>query len=190
MDFKPFDARHYPTLPVDEGYGEWARTYDTVVQDEMDLRLLARLDVDWAAAARALDLACGTGRIGQWLRAQGVATLEGLDFTPAMLAKARARGVYDRLLKGDVRATGLPEAVPPSELPAGTQEGINDWKRTGYGGPCPPIGRHRYFFKLYALDTGLALQQPTKAELVKAMDGHILAEAVLMGTYQKRGSKD
>jgi SAM-dependent methyltransferase len=112
MEFKPFDARHYPTLAVGEGYDAWARTYDTVVQDEMDLRLLARLtEVGWAAAGRVLDLACGTGRIGQWLRAQGVASLDGLDLTPAMLANARARGVYDSLLEGDVRATGLPDAA-------------------------------------------------------------------------------
>jgi SAM-dependent methyltransferase len=111
MEFKPFDARHYPTLAVSEGYDEWARTYDTVVQDEMDLRLLARLAVEWAAAGRVLDLACGTGRIGQWLRAQGVARLDGLDFTRARLAKARARRVYDDLREGDVRATGLPDAA-------------------------------------------------------------------------------
>ena len=79
-------------------------------------------------------------------------------------------------------STGLPEAV--SALPPGTKEGINDWKRTGYGGPCPPVGRHRYFFKLYALDTVLSdLGEPTKAELLKAMEGHVLGEAVLMGTY-------
>ena len=66
-------------------------------------------------------------------------------------------------------------------------EGINDWKRTGYGGPCPPIGRHRYFHKLYALDVVLAdLHRPTKAALEKAMAGHVLAEAQLMGTYEKR----
>jgi Raf kinase inhibitor-like YbhB/YbcL family protein len=82
-------------------------------------------------------------------------------------------------------ATGLEEAV--SSLPEGTMEGKNDWKRTGYGGPCPPIGRHRYYFKLYALDTVLDdLGEPTKDELVKAMAGHIIAEAELMGTYQKR----
>jgi hypothetical protein len=70
MEFKPFDARHYPTLAVSEGYAEWARTYDAVVQDEMDLRLLTRLrEVEWTAAGRVLDLARGTGRIGQWLRA-------------------------------------------------------------------------------------------------------------------------
>jgi Raf kinase inhibitor-like YbhB/YbcL family protein len=81
-------------------------------------------------------------------------------------------------------ATGLPEAV--SKLPAGTREGLNDWQRTGYGGPCPPIGRHRYYHKLYALDTTLGdLGTPTKAKVEAAMKGHILAEAVLMGTYQK-----
>jgi Raf kinase inhibitor-like YbhB/YbcL family protein len=81
----------------------------------------------------------------------------------------------------------LPEAIEPKALPAGTREGTNDWKRTGYGGPCPPIGRHRYFHKLYALDTVLPeLKRPDKAALEKAMAGHILAEAQLIGTYQKR----
>ena len=83
-------------------------------------------------------------------------------------------------------STGLPEAVAPAALPAGTREGRNDWKRTGYGGPCPPIGRHRYFHKLYALDIVLPdLKQPTKAELERAMQGHVLAKVELMGTYQK-----
>ena len=82
---------------------------------------------------------------------------------------------------------GLPEAVLSSALPAGTREGVNDWKRTGYGGPCPPIGRHRYFHKLYALDTVLPdLQRPDKAAVEKAMQGHVIAQAVLLGTYQKR----
>lgn len=83
-------------------------------------------------------------------------------------------------------ATGLPEAVASTALPAGTREGKNDWKRTGYGGPCPPIGRHRYFHKLYALDTVLPdLRQPTKAQLEKAMEGHVLEKVELLGTYQK-----
>jgi Raf kinase inhibitor-like YbhB/YbcL family protein len=84
-------------------------------------------------------------------------------------------------------AGSFPEGIPSRQLPAGTEAGINDWKRTGYGGPCPPIGRHRYFFKLYALDTVLSgLNRPTKAEVEAAMRGHVLGEAVLMGTYQKR----
>lgn len=83
---------------------------------------------------------------------------------------------------------GLPEGATSRALPAGTREGTNDWKRQGYGGPCPPIGRHRYFFKLYALDTMLGdLHHPTKAKLLQAMDGHVIQEAQLMGTYQKRG---
>ncbi|MBI2382765.1 MAG: YbhB/YbcL family Raf kinase inhibitor-like protein [Gammaproteobacteria bacterium] len=81
-------------------------------------------------------------------------------------------------------ATGLPEGV--KALPVGTLEGINDWKRTGYGGPCPPVGRHRYFHKLYALDTVLPdLGRPTKARLEQAMKGHVLGEAQLVGTYRK-----
>jgi Raf kinase inhibitor-like YbhB/YbcL family protein len=84
-------------------------------------------------------------------------------------------------------ATGLPEGVEARALPAGTHEGRNDWKRTGYDGPCPPVGRHRYFFKLYALDAVLSdLGEPTKAEVERAMAGHVIAQAQLVGTYQKR----
>ena len=83
-----------------------------------------------------------------------------------------------------VTSSGLPEAV--RTLPAGTLEGLNDWKRTGYGGPCPPIGRHRYFHTLYALDVVLPdLKIPTRKALDLAMQGHIIAEAQFMGTYQK-----
>lgn len=81
-------------------------------------------------------------------------------------------------------ATGLPGGADAASIPAGTREGTNDWHRTGYGGPCPPIGRHRYFFKLYALDTMIGDRGGlTKQKLEGAMKGHILAEAVLMGTY-------
>jgi len=83
-------------------------------------------------------------------------------------------------------ATGLPEAVKSGDLPKGTKEGLNDWKRTGYGGPCPPIGRHRYFLKLYALDVLLPeLGKATKQEVEKAMKGHVLASAELVGTYKR-----
>jgi Raf kinase inhibitor-like YbhB/YbcL family protein len=81
-------------------------------------------------------------------------------------------------------AHGLPEGA--ATLPQGVMEGQNDWKRTGYGGPCPPKGRHRYFHKLYALDTVLhGLNSPSKAQLERAMEGHILGEAELVGLYQK-----
>ena len=84
-------------------------------------------------------------------------------------------------------ASDLPEGVRRGTLPAGTHEGVNDFKRPGYGGPCPPIGRHRYVHKLYALDTTLGdLGQPTKATVEKAMEGHVLEKTELVGTYQKR----
>ena len=84
-------------------------------------------------------------------------------------------------------ARNLPEAVAVRDLPTGTKEGLNAWRRTGYGGPCPPIGRHRYLHKLYALDVTLPdMGGPTKADLEKAMRGHVLAQAELIGTYQKK----
>lgn len=83
-------------------------------------------------------------------------------------------------------AGGLAEGVAVRDLPPGTRQGLNDWQRTGYGGPCPPIGRHRYFYKLFALDVLLPdLRQPTKAVLEKSMHGHILAHAELIGHYQR-----
>ena len=80
----------------------------------------------------------------------------------------------------------LPERASGGKLPDGAREGLNDWKRVGYGGPCPPIGRHRYFFKLYALDVVLPdLGAATKAEIEAAMRGHIVEQAELMGTYER-----
>jgi len=82
-------------------------------------------------------------------------------------------------------STSLTEGITSHDLPSGTLEGLNDWNRLGYGGPCPPVGRHRYFFKLYALDTVLPdLKSPTKAKLETAMQGHVITNAELIGTYQ------
>jgi len=90
----------------------------------------------------------------------------------------------------DIPASAAGLAQGATDLPAGTREGLNDWKRTGYGGPCPPVGRHRYFFKLYALDTSLSFAQPpTKQQLEQAMKGHVLAHAELVGTYARRGRR-
>ncbi len=86
----------------------------------------------------------------------------------------------------DAGIAGLTEDIGPQELPAGTLEGLNDWGVTGYGGPCPPIGRHRYFHKLYALDLILPdLHQPTQQQLLQAMAGHILAQTEIIGLYQR-----
>jgi Raf kinase inhibitor-like YbhB/YbcL family protein len=82
--------------------------------------------------------------------------------------------------------TSLPEAMRAGRAPRGSRDGTNDWKQPGWRGPCPPIGRHRYFFELYALDRTLGpLRAPTKAAVESAMKGHVLAHATLMGTYEK-----
>ncbi len=83
----------------------------------------------------------------------------------------------------------LPEEFPTDgPLPDGTIQGKTDFGRTGYGGPCPPSGTHRYFFHLFALDTVLSLPPASTAKQLKAaMQGHILAEAELMGTYRRKG---
>ena len=105
--FSSFDMRNYPTVPAREGYERWAATYEDTVEDAMDVALLERLRVDWEAAGRAADLGCGTGRTGQWLASRGVGEIDGVDLSPAMLAAARARGVYASLREGEVGDTGL-----------------------------------------------------------------------------------
>jgi Raf kinase inhibitor-like YbhB/YbcL family protein len=84
-------------------------------------------------------------------------------------------------------ARALPPSVRPPDLPPGSQQGINDWKRIGYGGPCPPVGRHRYVHRLFALDTMLPDLGPvTRAELERAMAGHIIEQAELTGHYERK----
>jgi len=138
-DFARFDARHYPTLPVREGYEAWAETYEDTVSDLMDRRLLARLaTVPWADIVDAADLAFGTGRGGSWLKAQGVRRIDGVDLTPGMLEKARARGVYDRLMLGDLAASGLPGASYDIVTQLLADEHLSDLRR--------PTGRLRASF--------------------------------------------
>jgi Raf kinase inhibitor-like YbhB/YbcL family protein len=80
----------------------------------------------------------------------------------------------------------LPEGLALRDLPTGTLQGRNDWRRTSYGGPCPPVGRHRYCHKLFALDCLLPdLKSPDKSALERAMQGHVLAQAELIGLYQR-----
>lgn len=107
-DFATFDSRGYPMLDVRSGYAEWVETYERTVEDAMDIELLEALhEVQWQEIRRAADLGCGTGRTGAWLKERGIASIDGVDLTPEMLAVARARHVYDRLIEADVSATGL-----------------------------------------------------------------------------------
>jgi len=82
----------------------------------------------------------------------------------------------------------LAENIPADKtLPSGARQGTNDFRKIGYGGPCPPGGTHRYFFKIYALDTLLDLPAGArKAELLKAMEGHIVGQGQLMGKYKRQ----
>ena len=101
---------------------------------------------------------------------------------------AAPKQVFVHWVLYDLPATtgGLPEGTTRGTLPPGTREGRNDWERAGYGGPCPPKGRHRYFFRLYAVDALLGdLRAPKKADLEAALAGHVLATAELVGTYER-----
>lgn len=111
MDFKDFDRRHYLTVSARTGYGEWAATYEEAVPDQLDIRVLDKLrSVDWSVTRECLDLACGTGRTGVWLKARGVASIDGIDLTPEMLERARAKELYRSLFLGSIEETGISDA--------------------------------------------------------------------------------
>jgi SAM-dependent methyltransferase len=108
MQASHFDKRRYPTVDAATGYGEWAPTYEETVAVGLDRPLLARLTaIDWPQANPAADLACGTGRTGEFLAAHGVAPIDGVDITPQMLERAAAKRVYRRLKIADLAATPL-----------------------------------------------------------------------------------
>jgi len=128
-------------------------------------------------------------------------TCDGQDVSPPLSFEAVPSGTKSlALIMDDPDAPGgtwvhwVAWNIPPqtrdiseSSLPTGTGQGLNDWKRNRYGGPCPPSGTHRYFFKLYALDTTLNLSPATtKIDLERAMEGHLLGQGQLMGTYRRR----
>ena len=128
-------------------------------------------------------------------------TCDGRDITPPLTIDSAPAGtqslaliMFDPDAPVGIWTHWVLWNIPPNtrelkenQLPAGAIQGTNSWKRTGYGGPCPPSGSHRYFFMLYALDTTLKLAPgTTKADLERAMEGHIIARAELMGTYRRR----
>src|SRR4051794_19291081 len=110
--FASFDRRNYRTLPAREGYAQWAATYEDSIKRDMDLYLLEQIqNVRWNAVKRCADLGCGTGRTAAWLLSKGVRVIDGVDATPEMLERARARDVFASLQLADVCATGLPSAA-------------------------------------------------------------------------------
>jgi len=112
VKFSDFDRRGYRMTDVRTGYGGWVASYERTVENAMDIALLDALDTpDWAARRCAIDLGCGTGRTGVWLRQHGVATIDGVDLTPEMLALAQDKGVYRHLTQATVSDTGLASAT-------------------------------------------------------------------------------
>jgi SAM-dependent methyltransferase len=110
--FASFDKRNYQTLAAQDGYALWAATYEDTIKHDMDLWLLGELEsVTWNAIERCADLGCGTGRTAAWLASKGVQTIDGVDITPEMLERARARNVFASLRQADVFDTGLPSAT-------------------------------------------------------------------------------
>jgi SAM-dependent methyltransferase len=162
-DFARFDRRHYPTVPVRAGYEAWAPTYEETVDDLMDVQLLERVaTVDWGGAlTRVADLGCGSGRTGAWLRTRGEFSIDGVDATPAMIERARARGIYERLAEADVRHTGLDAAaydlvtsvLVDEHLPELAPLYAEARRLLGSSGAFILIGVHPYFLMAVGMPT-------------------------------------
>lgn len=162
MDFSRFDRRKYPVRSVREGYAEWAATYEDIVQDAMDLRLLERIEsVAWDRVQEAADLACGTGRVGAWLASHGVAALDGVDLTAEMLEGARAKGVYRHLTVADMRSTPLQTATYDLVIVSLADEHLPDLRPlyteaariARPGGSFALVGYHPYFMMVNGIPT-------------------------------------
>jgi SAM-dependent methyltransferase len=190
MEMARYDRRGYPTVPVREGYGQWVETYEDTVVDLMDLRLLDRLAVvDWSKASRAVDLACGTGRTGVWLKARGVGELDGVDATPEMLSRARDRGIYRRLLEEDIRRTSLPAGeyelvttvLADEHLPALDPLYAEAARLVAPRGWFILVGYHPFFTMSHGVPTHF--DGPSGAPLAIETHVHLLSHHVQAGIY-------
>jgi SAM-dependent methyltransferase len=186
--FEDFDARGYRTVDVRSGYGEWVATYEETVQDAMDIELLDVLtEPRWSAVARAADLGCGTGRTGAWLKAHGVAAIDGVDLTPEMLELARRRGAHDRLLEGDVAGTGLGSEDYDLVISSLVDEHLPDlrplyaeaWRLARPGATFVLVGFHPHFIMASGMPTHYdgASGEPVAIET----HVHLLSEHVMTG---------
>lgn len=162
MQFEDFDSRGYRTVDVRAGYGEWVATYEETVQDAMDIALLEELaEPSWSAVARAVDLACGTGRTGAWLREHGATSIDGVDLTPEMLTVARERGAHDRLVEADVVDTGLPSNSYDLVIASLMDEHLSDlrplyreaWRLAAAEATCVLVAFHPHFIMLSGMPT-------------------------------------
>ena len=187
-DFRSFDTRGYRTVDVRSGYREWAATYEQTVEDAMDIELLEALrDVPWQAIDRAVDLGCGTGRIGAWLRANGVSSVDGVDLTPEMLAVAERRGVYDRLIEADLSSSGLGSEEYDLVMTCLVDDHIADlgplyseaWRLAGSGAACVLVGYHPDFIMATGIPTHFASASGEPVAIETHV--HLLSEHVTAG---------
>lgn len=162
VQFSDFDRRWYPTVDARTGYGQWVSTYEQTVEDAMDIALLEALSaVPWQTVHRAADLACGTGRTGAWLRGKGIASVDGIDITPEMLAVARSRNIYDHLIEADVTATGLRDEAYDLVIACLVDEHLPDlkplyreaWRLALPGGSLVVVAYHPQFIMVAGMPT-------------------------------------
>lgn len=162
LRFADFDARGYRTADVRTGYGEWAATYEGIVEDAMDIALLEALTTpQWHAVRVAADLGCGTGRTGRWLRDHGVTEIDGVDITSAMIAIAHSKNLYRLLVEADLAATGLKDSSYDlvsvclvDEHLRELQPAYNEaWRLAKGGGLLVLIGFHPHFIMASGMPT-------------------------------------
>jgi len=188
VHFSDFDTRGYRTVDVTSGYGQWVETYEQNVEDAMDIALLEELtEPCWPALRRAADLGCGTGRTGAWLRRKGVATIDGVDLTPEMLARARSRGVHDRLIEGDVRETGLEAGAYDLVIASLIDEHLPElrpfydeaWRLAEPGALCVVVAFHPHFIMTTGMPTHFTSASGEPVAI--ATHVHLLSDHVMAG---------
>jgi SAM-dependent methyltransferase len=188
VQFSDFDTRGYRTVDVATGYGKWVGSYEQTVEDAMDIALLEELaEPRWGSVRRAADLGCGTGRTAAWLRRNGVASVDGVDITPEMLAVARSRGGHDRLLEGDVRDTGLDGGAYDLVIASLIDEHLPDlrpfyaeaWRLARPGAACVVVAFHPHFIMTAGMPTHFTSDSGEPIAITTHV--HLLSEHVTAG---------
>jgi SAM-dependent methyltransferase len=186
--FSAFDTRHYRTVDVRTGYGEWVGTYEQTVEDAMDLAVLDRLtSVRWENVRRAVDLGCGTGRTAAWLQAHGVVAIDGVDATPEMLEVARERGLHERLVTADVSSTGLKSDAYDLAIACLVDEHLAEieplyreaWRLAERGGTFVLVGFHPHFIMTSGMPTHFESREGEPVAIETHV--HLLSEHVTVG---------